>query len=282
MRRSSCPYVRAYRLPKHGEPDSSCQDAFGIAPFVHTRRAASARPRSMAAPLSLDRANGAMRRQVWAGVGHRLRLAVADGATTTACSGPWAETLATAAVKYPAPWEDLEIFPARMRELRRAWAEQARASLPASIPWYAQTALDGGAFSTVVRVAVLGRGWEADGWGDSCLFHVRQGRPIQILPPMGVDDFAAAPCMVASVPGKDGHLREHLFSGSGILEQGDVLLLATDALACWLIDQGTFETSLEELLSMDGRAAFASWVEDKRKHHGMKNDDTTLVLAEFP
>ena len=33
---------------------------------------------------------------------------------------------------------------------------------------------------------------------------------------------------------------------------------------------------------MDGRAAFASWVEDKRKHHGMKNDDTTLVLAEFP
>lgn len=281
MSQNSLPSLRAFRLPKHGGSEASCQDAFRIAPDLSAWRAAPLRQRKGAADGRPARARGRGRRQVWGGVGLRLRMAVADGASTTCCSGLWAQLLARAGVQYTVPWEDLGAFPERIKESRVAWAQGARTSLPANLPWYAEASLDLGAYATVVRVAVVGRNWEADGWGDSCLFHVRQGRPIQTLPPLTVADFAAAPCMLSSIPGRDGTLQGRQFMGSGVLEQGDALLLATDALSCWLIAQACFATAVEELMALDGEDAFAAWVADKRLHHSLKNDDTTLLIAEF-
>lgn len=267
----STPEVLTFRVSKRGASLADCQDA----------EHCLTRPRH--GGHSPVHPKGA-----WDGILGRLRLALSDGASTTSCSGLWARHLAVGSVQDPVDWnlsnqERIVRFQRNLGSLRASWRKEALASFPDPAPWFALTALDRGAFATILRVEVKGRRWWAEGWGDSCLFHLRRGRALCMVPALAPQDFGNHPSLVGSVPGPhDLTLPRTRFGSRGLLEQGDLLLLATDALAAWLAGRSDWGPVLDRIEALHDQADFEAWVQELREHGGLRNDDTTLVVARFP
>ena len=246
------PSVRGFKVPKVGEAQASCRDA-----WLANHRGDG--PRSPA----------------------NLRVAIADGATTASASGLWSQILVSASVTGIAPWSRQIHRLNKIPALRCQWHHLARAVLPRPLSWFTEAALERGAFSTLMKVRTYGNTWEAEGWGDSCLFHLRLGHPVRVLPNLEPEDFDQSPFLLASVPGHDQDLVRKMILGRGTLQRGDVLLLATDALACWLLTTQTWPETLRELKGIRSDETYAAWVDTLRRDRGLKNDDTTLVIVEF-
>ncbi len=246
------PEVRGFMAPKAGEPRASCRDAW---------RASKRRD-------GLPTQAG-------------LRVAIADGASTASASGLWGQILVKTAVDCKAPWCRASFRTGILAIKRAEWHHQARAALPQPLSWFAEAALDRGGFSTLMVVEIQGNHWRAEGWGDSCLFHLRAGLPVQALPDLEPEAFEKNPYLLASVPGHDEGIAKNLLYARGNLLRGDILLLATDALACWLITTGAWSEALREISRLRSEEAFSLWVDELRREQGLKNDDTTLVLVEL-
>jgi hypothetical protein len=246
------PIIKGFKVPKVGESWASCRDAWRS----NQRRAGLVTPSN-------------------------LRVAIADGATTASGSGLWGQLLVDGAVEGIAPWRREAYRTRILAGLRTRWHHQASATLPQPLSWFAQASLDRGGFSSLMKVEVRGTTWRAEGWGDSCLFHLRSSQPVQILPDLEPEDFSHHPYLLASVAGHDQDLAKNLLHGEGKLQRGDLLLLATDALACWFLGAQDWPETLRELRGIESDAAFAAWVDDLRRERGLKNDDTTLVVVAF-
>ena len=102
-----------------------------------------------------------------------------------------------------------------------------------------------------------------------------------MLPDLDPEDFNKHPFLLASVPGHDRDLTRNAVIGHGNLLRGDVLLLATDAMACWLLSTKAWPETLREIRSLTSEAAYGVWIDSLRRARGLKNDDTTLVFVEF-
>lgn len=268
---TSDPIIHGYRTPKRGEAQVTCQD-FWI-------RNLSLKPVAEAKPMP----RRPQWTEPWAGTLHRIRLGIADGASTTFCAGMWAEALSAAAAESQEAWNNPARFNGMLAGLRNIWRTQVLRTLPDPLPWNVETALNNGAWSTVLRVTVLRRKWEAEGWGDSCLFHLRRGHRLRMVPHLLPRDFSDRPDLVSSVGTLgDKDLPQKRFAAQGELEAGDVLLLATDALAGWLAGRQDWPAVMERILGLEDEAAFSDWIEELRDRGGLHNDDTTLVVARFP
>ena len=249
--------IRAFKTPKSGESPDSCRDACWNNHYE----------RKLPPPAC-------------------LRVAIADGASTASGSGLWAQLLARASVNGlnglpPGSW-CVEPYRSRLlQRLRVKWHEQIRRLLPDPLPWFSQASLERGAFSSLMQVEVRDGTWTAEGWGDSCLFHLRGGQPVQVLPDLEPEAFNESPFLLASVRGHDKDLVKHLLTATGKLQPGDTLLLATDALACWLLTTKAWAETLREFKDLADVTAFTAWVGELRRERGLKNDDTTMVLVEF-
>ena len=174
---TSDPIIHGYRTPKRGEAQVTCQD-FWI-------RNLSLKPVAEAKPMP----RRPQWTEPWAGTLHRIRLGIADGASTTFCAGMWAEALSAAAAESQEAWNNPARFNGMLAGLRNIWRTQVLRTLPDPLPWNVETALNNGAWSTVLRVTVLRRKWEAEGWGDSCLFHLRRGHRLRMVPHLLPRDF---------------------------------------------------------------------------------------------
>ena len=125
--------------------------------------------------------------------------------------------------------------------------------------------------------------WRAVALGDTVLFHVRAGRLIAAFPPMGPDDFGTLPDGVHTSRASLDRMTERLLTGGGVIEAGDFLFAATDAMAQWILrtierDEAKVWDTLTTLAHPD---VFARLVEDQRREQNsakrMKNDDVTLM-----
>ncbi len=125
--------------------------------------------------------------------------------------------------------------------------------------------------------------WRAVALGDTVLFHVRAGRMIAVFPPMGPDDFGTLPDGVHTSRASLDRMTGRLLTGGGVLEAGDFLFAATDAMAQWILrtierDEAKVWDTLTTLAHPD---VFARLVEDQRREQNsakrMKNDDVTLM-----
>jgi hypothetical protein len=159
-----------------------------------------------------------------------LRFAVADGATEGWESGPWAARLVAAYIDQPpAPDTFTEWLTSA-----RAWAPPES---PGPVPWYAEEKREQGSFATLLGLE-LRRSQHLPGWlwrvvavGDSCALHVRDEKLIGAVPLSAPEQFGNRPKLVPSAaracpePG--------WFAGRA--EDGDLILLATDAAAARLL-----------------------------------------------
>ena len=199
------------------------------------------------------------------------RFAIADGASESYAAGEFARMLAREYVSNGADREWL-IQP------RVQWQERFGKG---EVAWYAEEKIASGAHATFLGLNVGTEGehgrWSAVAAGDSCLFVLHEGKLATSFPLDQSSAFNGAPALVRS------HGEEPMWEfGMGELHGGDRLLLATDALAQYLLctsEAGNFAGPA--LLSIQDADDFAKWVQDARAAGQLKNDDVALGIIEF-
>jgi hypothetical protein len=214
------------------------------------------------------------------------RAAVADGVSSAIFSGPWARLLTLGAVAEPPPLEDGDAFQAWLAEKRTAWINNIDTS---KLTWYQRPKMADGAMTTLLWLELTpaetndeGRAvryqLQAFAIGDTCLFYIRDGQTLFSFPLEKSVEFGLNPAVVASVDRKLDHLLEFKARSCDGLP-GDLLVLATDAIALWAIErQESGETIDWSHYWNLGEEEWRGEIFALRDAKQMRFDDSTLVL----
>lgn len=213
--------------------------------------------------------------------------ALADGATDSAFQRLWARLLVEAFVRRPpSPFTEdalgdwlLEWLPGVQKQWHDAIDWQA-------IPWHGlNKARQVGGQATFLGLCCLADDarWLGVAVGDCNLFHVSASGDLLHSAPLAASaNFGNAPMALSSINRNPSLFREHLFWLEGSLRTGEHLLLATDALAAWLlaaVEAG--EQPVQRLLAVDNDAQFSGLVDELRAGKRLRNDDTTLLVITY-
>jgi hypothetical protein len=227
--------LRTFRLPKRGHTEEEYEDAFAV-PVPH----------------------------------FPFRAAVADGATESAFSGPWARMLAEGWLA-----EDVRSetdFLDRLAVWQAQWQTDTSRQTPGK-PWYVVEKAAQGAHAAFLGVHIeLDGKWFALAVGDCCLFHVRERDRLLAWPLDTPTAFSHTPDLV---PSRGALLPGQVLVRTGSWQPGDTLISATDALAAWIM---TLEPAA--VLGWD-QTAFAQDVEKARSDGRLRNDDVTIVIIDL-
>lgn len=207
----------------------------------------------------------------------QFRCAVADGATETSFSGLWANILCQSYVTGETSLE----------KMQDQWLSQVSSK---NLPWYAEQKLESGAFAALVclelRQADDRITWFAKAIGDSCLFHLREGKLVSSFPIEDWKDFNNSPLLMASRADRNEEALAGLREVSGVCAPGDQFLLMTDAISNWFLRKvkegeeiaAEVETfAIQEKLTEICTRERALKLEDGRA--AMPNDDVTVALV---
>src|SRR5437773_1094806 len=163
-----------------------------------------------------------------------IRVAVADGATESSFAKLWAVLLAESYVR--SELAGAEFF-ARLKPARRLW-QRRLAGRP--LPWFASEKAEQGAFAAFLGVEIDAHKnrWTALAVGDCCLMQVddvgKRMRVLEMFPLQKSSQFTMSPYLIGSR--SDGEsLKDRIQVSKGSFRDGDMLLLATDAMAAWLL-----------------------------------------------
>jgi hypothetical protein len=196
------------------------------------------------------------------------RFAVSDGAATTARAEVWSRLLTDAFVNGADPLAD-----ETLTTLRQTWQELVRGS---DLPWYAREKLTHGSAATFLGVRVDGRAYHATAVGDSCLFHLAGKDLVLVAPLTDWTEFSRFPELVHTTPGVHPG---QVWSGGRELGDGDVLLLTTDAVAKYLLQQYSETGELPPMLDhLADDEVFGQFIEQARER-GLDNDDSTVCVV---
>jgi len=198
-----------------------------------------------------------------------VRAAVADGATESAFAGSWAEILADGL-------SSSEITPDSVVETLPDWQTTWRnriADRVEALPWYGDAKAREGAFATLLGLELRRNGhWRAASVGDCLLVHLRGETVHQTWPYASPDEFTNRPALVPSRAGHSSPESKDCRVVTGTWQRGDTFLLATDAVAAWLLRAGLAEA--RTWTADDFREA----VDAARAEGVLRNDDCTLLV----
>ncbi len=215
------------------------------------------------------------------------RLAIADGATEAAFSREWARLLVNNFVDgEPLDMGSLsaETLSRRLEPCREKWNRDV---LRRNIPWHGRAKVKQGAMATFCGINIrpaAGVGslaWQALAVGDCCLFIVREGRLHTAFPVDDPTQFGNTPSLLSSNPANStgtGQMQLRM----GECRQGDLVILATDAVACWALTRESRHDdpwSTLRKLCQEPPQRREDWVAEHRADGAMRNDDATLLMA---
>jgi hypothetical protein len=228
-----------HRQPKLGETAETCEDVFALQRRV------------------LDDAES-------------VRIALSDGATMTSFARTWAQILTGWFTQRR--FHDEASFRIALRIMRRYWSTK----LPADLPWHSEEKVAQGAGATLLGVDVVSNGdgvhWKALAVGDTCLLSYAGTHIEHSFPLATSEEFDYTPGLISSA--LDAEIPVPAFA-TGELAQDGVLVLATDALAKFLIERDGQIDPLE-LAQPDGRDGR---FDQLRTDGSMKNDDIALAVV---
>jgi hypothetical protein len=207
------------------------------------------------------------------------RFAIADGVSSAIFSDVWAKVLVDTAVEGDIPLDDMEAMVEWLTPLRDQWKE----SLPTTMSDFQLQRLQEtrGGHSTLLGVNVIDNEgeiyFESYSIGDCCMFVFRDGKLHASFPGEDAAFFGINPTSLPSsrIPRE----RYQADRYRGTLEVGDSVVLASDAVACWMfkeIEAGN-DVDLqffEKIESLD----WSEWVRDSRIDKHMRVDDVTLMM----
>jgi hypothetical protein len=199
------------------------------------------------------------------------RFAIADGASESYASGDWARRLVDAFVA-SGPTENWLAAP------RRAWLREATGS--EQLSWYAEEKISHGGHATflgvTVRVQDGDASWEAIAVGDACLFVISHGALLSSFPILHSSQFSATPMLVTSQVATPTWTQQR-----GLMCPGDILLLATDALARCLLESAESDVFAGNDLIDMSNDDFALWVAAARSTGKLRNDDVAMGVVSW-
>jgi len=201
-----------------------------------------------------------------------VRVAVADGATESAFAGAWAERLARGFVEQSATTP--EALRDAISEWQVEWHETIRERVEAQ-PWYVAAKVAEGTFAALLGLSLSADGaWRAVSVGDCCLFQVRDGTLVRSWPFGAADAFTNRPALV---PSQSTRTLPTPQTATGDWTPGDVFLLATDAVAAWLLNpESPFDPGGADAWDA---TVFREAVEQARADETLRNDDATLLVV---
>jgi hypothetical protein len=210
------------------------------------------------------------------------RVAVADGATESSFAGLWATLVVESFARSTAT--GVEFF-AELAAARRLWRRRVSHR---PLAWYAAEKMRHGAFAAFLGIELdaATKAWRAVAIGDCCLIQLDAARPqlrvVQAFPLAHSRDFGSSPYLVGSDPASNGEAQAHYRVAQGALRDEDVFLVATDALAAWLLRRAEAGQPVWRLVTagLRGDAGFA-WLVERARRDGLRNDDLTLVRILF-
>lgn len=197
-----------------------------------------------------------------------VHCAIADGATESSFAKLWAELLVNA---YS---EDANLAP-QWQDLQARWSAQTRNSAQ-PLPWYAEAKLARGGFAAFLGVKITPHHWHACALGDCCIFHMRAEQLQQAFPLQTSQEFKQSPFLLSSQDTWK-NVDKHLLHLKHTWEEGDEFFLASDALACWCLQQHEHNKhEVWQQLRTLTAATFPEFIENLRAQQ-LRNDDVTLV-----
>jgi hypothetical protein len=198
-----------------------------------------------------------------------LSVALSDGATMTSFARTWAELITSFFVSGKL---ESTTFGLMIPILRTIWLTR----LPADLPWHSEEKVAQGAGATLLGLRVsrdgLGTAWVATAIGDTCLLRYDGTRVVESFPITDSSGFDNAPSLISSA----GHAVIPVpAQTTGTLAEHEVLLIATDALAKYLLEHDS-ELDPLDLVRDEGRS---ERFDDLRASGAMKNDDIAFALV---
>ncbi len=214
-------------------------------------------------------------------------FAVSDGVGTSLFSGSWARLIVDYFVDTPLLSDD----PFEVEWWLRQAQERYQQQLPMleQLPWNAwQKIQSQGSYATLAAVCITQV--EAASahalllaFGDSCIF-VKKAATEQIssFPLDKPGDFDLAPiCLPSKLSNFNRHFHRCLIKHID-LEPGDTLLLATDAVARWIMSAGngsyTHQQEAFQQIASQTPASWPAFIKELRTSDDMADDDCTVLM----
>jgi hypothetical protein len=211
-----------------------------------------------------------------------MRFCVTDGATEAFDSGRWAKLLARCWVRNDRLLTPSEFEPwlaTLGAHLETKWTRR-------QLPWYAEEKARSGAFAAFVGLAFLPTQnsvvWQAIALGDCCLLQLRGGELLQSFPLSVADDFGFHPTLIPSSTARQQIIIDDFKLTNGTVENDDVFLLLSDAVAAWYLkrldDEDTAKLhEFASLIANSDVGALADFVSKERQLRSMRNDDVAVL-----
>ena len=213
----------------------------------------------------------------------KRRYAIADGVTHSFFPKEWAALL----VEHFCDNTDLSVartdWRAWIAPIQQKWYEQIKEKVCERNLFYLTNPFNSqeSAASTFIGIEFSkdSGAWEAVIVGDSCLFH-QSDSGFKSYPIENSADFTNRPEFFASFA-KDNHSEPKFRHGKA--NPGDTFILATDALAKWILEHkevGKLDTALDRLKAVKTDEQFCQFVHEARHDEAIRfvNDDVTLML----
>ena len=210
------------------------------------------------------------------------RYAIADGATLSFMSKPWAALLVKHFCKTTGLSLTKDNWQEWLRPIQQEWYQQVEEDVKALKQYWLTNSFNTqeSATSTFIGLDIdkVTSKWKAIIIGDSCLFHLDDpGFKSYLI--KDSTNFTNRPNAFTSFE-KDNHHAPILVQGD--VKQGNTFILATDALAKWILahkEAGKLETVCDALKAIETDIEFCKFVETERSSESIRlvNDDVTLM-----
>jgi len=225
----------------------------------------------------------------------KRKFAVADGASECCFAKIWAAILTEFFVKSDLSLFSFENLSADVTEkaflsflfiVQQEWNNRVDW---ANLPWNVLEKAKKGAFATFLGLEIgenhgKGKnlyGWQAIAVGDCCLFRMKNEKLIDLFPICDSAQFGSMPSMLSSVPSPNASDQYEVDSLEGKIESGDTIILATDAVAKWIIQESEAGRDVcKDLVSLES-GELKSYFEGLIESGKMKNDDITVLILSF-
>lgn len=216
-------------------------------------------------------------------------VAVADGATESSFASDWAKMLTRNFVKEP--FSEIETLKTRTEMLSQRWQSFVKRR---PLPWFAEEKVRFGAFATLLGLQLVSNSdgtdesgfWSAIAIGDSCLFQVRGDNLLRSFPISTAAKFSNSPMLLSSNLVHNLQIWKNVRVYTADWKVGDIFLLATDALACWILSEHEHNERPWNIFlgfreDSEKTQLFRAWADNVRRSSNLKNDDITLLLLKL-
>ena len=204
---------------------------------------------------------------------NRTVIAIGDGASESFDSKTWSDLLVKKFVEDSSIDEDW---------LNAAHVEYKKNYDISTLSWSKQSSFERGSFAAILGIKKLKTDlMQVTAIGDCEIFIVDAQEKIKFCYPYFFSsEFSNQPKILSTKSELNSHINE-LNSITVNINQSDLIIMMSDALACWFMQSIEFgNNDWKQILDITTQEQLKIFVEHKRENKVLKTDDVTLVVAQ--